>query len=68
MAMTLRLTEEQDATLTRLAKDQGISKQEAATRAIDEFLERRLHKADVKKAIAEVLKEHGDLLDELSRT
>ncbi|CAB4891312.1 MAG: ribbon-helix-helix protein, CopG family [Actinobacteria bacterium] len=68
MAMTLRLTQQQDATLTRLAQDQGISKQEAVTRAIDEFLERRLHKADVKKAIAEVLKEHGDLLDELSRT
>ncbi len=68
MAMTLRLTEQQDATLTRLAQDQGISKQEAVTRAIDEFLERRLHKADVKKAIADVLKEHGDLLDELSRT
>ena len=68
MAMTLRLTQQQDATLTRLAQDQGISKQEAVTRAIDEFLERRLHKADVKKAIAEVLKVHGDLLDELSRT
>ena len=68
MAMTLRLTEQQDATLTRLAQDQGISKQEAVTRAIDEFLERRLHKGDVKKAIAEVLKEHSDLLDELSST
>ena len=32
--MTLRLTEEQDAALTALAKAQGVSKQEAVTRAI----------------------------------
>ncbi len=32
--MTLRLTDEQDAALTALAKAQGISKNEAAVRAI----------------------------------
>lgn len=33
--MTLRLTEEQDRLLQRLADSQGISKQEAVTRAIE---------------------------------
>ena len=34
MAMTLRLTEDQDRALTLLARAQGSSKQEAAIRAI----------------------------------
>ncbi|MBC3186473.1 CopG family transcriptional regulator [Corynebacterium sp. zg-331] len=34
MAMTLRLSAEQDRALTLLARAQGCSKQEAATRAI----------------------------------
>ena len=36
MAMTLRLTDEQDEMLTALAEAGGISKQEAAVRAITE--------------------------------
>lgn len=34
MAMTLRLTDEQDAALAELARAQGVSKNEAAVRAI----------------------------------
>ena len=40
MAMTLRLTDEQDASLQRLADAQKISKQEAAVRAIEAQAER----------------------------
>lgn len=39
--MTLRLTPEQDAALTRLARDWGTSKQQAAVRAIENSDQRR---------------------------
>lgn len=41
MAMTLRLTEEQDRQLSRLADTLGTSKQEAVVRAITEAAARR---------------------------
>ena len=68
MAMTLRLSEQLDADLTRAATAAGISKQEAVTRAIEEFLHRGSHQALVTSAIAETLSDHAELLDKLSRT
>lgn len=49
MSMTLRLTPEQDAALTRLARDWGTSKQQAAVRAIENSDQRqsRIKFADI---------------------
>lgn len=49
MAITLRLTNQQDALLTRLAQEDGISKQEATVRAIESEAERRLQGAPVEE-------------------
>lgn len=51
MAMTLRLTDEQDAALTALAKAQGISKNEAAVRAI----RRQLDETDQERSFVAAL-------------
>lgn len=37
MAMTLRLSDQDDALLTRIAQDMGVSKQEAVRQAIRRF-------------------------------
>lgn len=50
--MTLRLTDEQDALLTAWAKSQGISKNEAAIRAIAEVSGRDARRAMVRAAWA----------------
>ena len=47
MAMTLRLTEDQDRALTLLARTQGSSKQEAAIRAIVSAASRVVSDAEV---------------------
>ncbi|WP_047239240.1 hypothetical protein [Corynebacterium epidermidicanis] len=49
MAMTLRLTTEQDAALTLLASSLGVSKQEAAARAIVEKAARTVRTAELRE-------------------
>ena len=68
MAMTLRLTEEQDATLTRLAEMSGISKQQAAARAIEEAMDNRSRDAKFEAVYERLIKRHSGLLDDLSKT
>lgn len=67
MAMTLRLTDEQDAALTRLANAQGISKNEAATRAIDEKAARISREEEVRRLTREAVEQYGPLLDRLAQ-
>lgn len=67
MAMTLRLTTEQEATLAALAEAQGISRQEAVVRAVDEVAGRRLHEKRVSELSASARERYGDLLDRLGR-
>jgi predicted transcriptional regulator len=55
MAMTLRLTDEQDAALTRLANAQGISKNEAAARAIQRQLEESEQERDFVAALDDTI-------------
>lgn len=66
MAMTLRLTPEQDAQLTAVAQALNLSKQQAATQAIEEFLESRDQEVMIKKAFDLVLKRDANLLRRLS--
>ncbi|MDO4609674.1 CopG family transcriptional regulator [Corynebacterium sp.] len=62
MAMTLRLTQAQDAALTLLAEAQGTSKQTAAARAIVAEAARRLRHAEIRdlarREVADYLELH----------
>ncbi|NBU32621.1 MAG: DNA-binding protein [Actinobacteria bacterium] len=65
MAMNLRLSDEQSDALRKLASQEGISMQEAALTAIDEYISRR--DLRMKSAIERVLSEDKDLLDRLGQ-
>ena len=67
MAMTLRLTEAEQRALKRRAEAEGISMQEAARRAVREYVERGRHRERVADAAARVMDAHGDALDRLGR-
>jgi predicted transcriptional regulator len=67
MAMTLRLTEEQDKTLQTLADAQGLSKQEAVVRAIEEQVERIAVVGEVRNWADFALERYGSLLDRLAQ-
>lgn len=67
MAMTLRLTDEQDAALTQLASAQGISKNEAAARAIEEKAARISREEEVRRLTREAIEQYGPLLDRLAQ-
>lgn len=67
MAMTLRLTEEQEAALTALAELDGVSKTEAVVRAIEERLARLSHQEDVLRYGREEAAHYADLLDRLGQ-
>lgn len=59
MAMTLRLTPEQDRALTLLAQAQGSSKQEAAIRAILTAATRALADAEVEDLAHQILPDYA---------
>lgn len=65
--MTLRLTDEQDRLLALLAEADGVSKQEAAVRAIAESAARRGHVDQVAALSAAARERYADLLDRLGR-
>jgi predicted transcriptional regulator len=67
MAMTLRLTDAEQEALKRRAEAEGISMQEAARRAVREYVERGRHRDRVTGAAARVMEAHGDALDRLGR-
>ena len=67
MAMTLRLTDEQERTLSLLAEADGVSKQEATIRAIQEAASRRVHHSKVQDLSAAARDRYSDLLDRLGR-
>lgn len=66
MAMTLRISEEQDKRLTTVAESLGISKNQVAIEAIDAFIELEWQKAVAKKVMAEVLVRDKELFDRLA--
>lgn len=67
MAMTLRLTPEDDARLAKLAEMDGVSKHEAAVRAITDAAARREHRTLVDLYSSEILVEDAELLERLSQ-
>ncbi len=65
--MTLRLTEEQERALALLAESEGVSKQEAAVRAITEAAARRVRDERVRALSREGRDRYAGLLDRLAQ-
>ncbi|OYN86350.1 CopG family transcriptional regulator [Parenemella sanctibonifatiensis] len=65
MAMTLRLSPDDERTLADLAALQGISRQEATIRAIHEAARRHGHERAVSDASQAARARYGDLLKRL---
>jgi hypothetical protein len=65
MAMNLRLSDEQTQALREFAAREGISMQEAALTAIDEYLSQRNER--LKSAIERIKSEDRELLDRLAK-
>jgi predicted transcriptional regulator len=65
MAMTLRLSDEQDKALTEIAESLGISKNSAATVAIEAFINQESQRLKIREAFALVNKRDAKLLQRL---
>ena len=67
MPMTLRLTEDEQEALRERAEAEGISMQEAARRAVREYVNGGRHRDRVSAAAERVLEVHREALDRLGR-
>lgn len=67
MAMTLRLSDEHDAALTALARAQGVSKNEAALKAILAEAHRLSRHDQIAASTDRVVARYGALLDRLGQ-
>ena len=65
MSMTLRLTPEADAALTALAKAEGVSKNEAALRAILEQQRRSTRASIIEAALEDTVTRYASTLQRL---
>jgi predicted transcriptional regulator len=65
MAMTLRLTDEEQEALRDRAEAEGISMQEAARKAVREFVARGQHRDRVGAATRVIMDKHVDALRRL---
>lgn len=67
MAMSLRLSDDEHSALRARAAAEGISMQDAARRAIREYVARSEHRSRVTAAADRILDVHADALDRLGR-
>ncbi len=67
MAMTLRLTDDEQAALKARADAEGISMQDAARRAIREYVARQQHRAMVSTATERILEVHAEAIERLGQ-
>jgi plasmid stability protein len=67
MAMTLRLDEDDQQALRQRASVEGISMQDAARRAIREYLARSEHRSRVSSATELIMGVHADVIERLGR-
>ena len=65
--MTLRLTDEEQAALRARAEAEGISMQEAARRAVRDYVARGDHRDRVRAAADRITVAHADALERLGR-
>jgi predicted transcriptional regulator len=66
MAMTLRLTEEQDARLDAIAKSLGMSKQQAVIAVIEQFDEAASRRTKIDEIYQKVMKRDAELMERLA--
>jgi hypothetical protein len=67
MAMTLRLTDEEQDELKKRAADDGVSMQEAARRAIREYVGLANHRDRVVASAERIMRVHADAIERLGR-
>jgi len=67
MAMTLRLTEDEQKALRERAQIEGVSMQDAARRAVREYVAGGAHRDRVMGAAERVIDAHAEALDRLGR-
>ena len=67
MAMTLRLDEQEQEALRERAAAEGVSMQDAARRAIREYITRSEHRSKVSAASELIMDVHADAIDRLGR-
>ncbi|UNX53936.1 CopG family transcriptional regulator [Georgenia sp. TF02-10] len=67
MAMNLRLSTAQQHALNELAAAQGVSKNEAAARAIEDAWARQAHQRRVRELGEAAIDRYRDLLDRLAQ-
>ena len=67
VAMTLRLTEDEQLALRERAEAEGISMQDAARRAVREYVIRGSHRDRVSAAVERIIAAHADALGRLER-
>ncbi|HEX8805226.1 MAG TPA: hypothetical protein VF743_13560 [Acidimicrobiales bacterium] len=67
MAMTLRLSDDEQTALRERAQVEGISMQEAARRAVRDYVARGRHRERVSAAARRVMDAHADALERLGR-
>jgi predicted transcriptional regulator len=65
MAMTLRLSDKQTAALKKVAEHEGVSMQEAALTAVDEYLSKR--QVRLTEIINRISTDDKELLDRLAK-
>jgi hypothetical protein len=66
MAMTLRLTEEQDARLETVAKTLGMSKQQAVIALIEQFDEAASRRTRIDEIYKKVMTRDAELMERLA--
>ena len=67
MAMTLRLTDDEQAALRERAAADGVSMQDAARQAIRDYVARRAHNERVSASAAVIAEAHADALERLGQ-
>jgi hypothetical protein len=67
VAMTLRLTDDEQTALRARAEAEGISMQEAARRAVREYVARNEHRDRVSEAASRILSAHADAIERLGQ-
>jgi predicted transcriptional regulator len=67
MAMTLRLSDEEQELLRRRAAEEGVSMQEVARRAVREYVGLEDHRDRVFASAKRVLTAHADAIERLGR-
>jgi len=67
MAMTLRLTDDEQIALRERAQAEGISMQDAVRRAVRDYVAWGGHRGRVSEAARRVMDAHADALERLGR-